>query len=125
MDDRRGDHRKLRVTDDPAAAEAAGRPDPRMVVCLPVCVTDNPASARERLGAVIGGYRDIPSYGQCSEREGVADAIDVAIIGRADEVGEALTGLSSRGATDIAAIPLGNPDEVGATWDLISAIAKA
>ena len=108
-----------------AAAEAAGRPDPRVVVCLPVCVTENPASARERLGAVIGGYRGIPSYEAMLEREGVADAVDVAIIGSADEVGAALTGLSSRGATDVAAIPLGNPDEVGATWDLIGAIAKA
>ena len=53
-----------------AAAEAAGRPDPRVVVCLPVCVTENPASARERLGAVIGGYRGIPSYEAMLEREG-------------------------------------------------------
>lgn len=108
-----------------AAADAAGRPDPRVVVCLPVCVTENPASARERLGAVIGGYRGIPSYEAMLEREGVADAVDVAIIGNADEVGAALTALPSRGATDVAAIPLGNPDEVGATWDLIGAIAKA
>ena len=108
-----------------AAADAAGRPDPRVVVCLPVCVTDDAASARERLGAVIGGYRGIPSYEAMLEREGVADAVDVAIIGSADEVGAALTSLSSRGATDVAAIPLGNPDEVGATWDLIGAIAKA
>jgi len=108
-----------------AAAEAAGRPDPRVVVCLPVCVTDDAASARERLAAVIGGYRGIPSYEAMLEREGVADAVDVAIIGSADEVGAALTDLPSRGATDVAAIPLGNPDEVGATWDLISALAKA
>jgi 5,10-methylenetetrahydromethanopterin reductase len=108
-----------------AAAEAAGRPDPRVVVCLPVCVTDDVASARERLGAVIGGYRGIPSYEAMLEREGVADAVDVAIIGSADEVGAALIGLRARGATDLAAIPLGNPEEVGATWDLISAIAKA
>jgi hypothetical protein len=96
-----------------------------VVVCLPVCVTDDVASARERLGAVIGGYRGIPSYEAMLEREGVADAVDVAIIGSADEVGAALIGLRARGATDLAAIPLGNPEEVGATWDLISAIAKA
>jgi hypothetical protein len=36
-----------------------------------------------------------------------------------------LTGLPARGATDVAAIPLGNPDEVSATWDLIGALAKA
>jgi alkanesulfonate monooxygenase SsuD/methylene tetrahydromethanopterin reductase-like flavin-dependent oxidoreductase (luciferase family) len=108
-----------------AAAAAAGRPDPRVVVCLPVCVTDDAASARERLGPAIGSYRDIPSYSAMLDREGVADAIDVAIIGNADQVGAALTGLASRGATDVAAIPLGNPDEVSATWDLISTLARA
>jgi hypothetical protein len=96
-----------------------------MVVCLPVCVTDNPASARERLSPAIASYGDIPSYRAMLDREGVADAIDVAIIGSADEVGAALTGLPSRGATDVAAIPVGNPDEVSATWDLISATARA
>jgi F420-dependent oxidoreductase-like protein len=108
-----------------AAADAAGRPDPRVVVCLPVCVTDDAASARERLGAAIDGYSGIPSYRAMLDREGVDDAVDVAIIGSADEVGASLTRLPSRGATDVAAIPLGNPDEVGATWDLISALAKA
>ncbi len=108
-----------------AAAEAAGRPEPRVVVCLPVCVTDDTASARERLGPAIGSYRDIPSYAAMLEREGVADAVDVAIIGNADQVAAALTGLASRGATDVAAIPLGNPDEVSATWGLISTLAKA
>src|SRR5439155_450836 len=99
-----------------AAAEAAGRPDPRVVVCLPVCVTGNPASARERLGAVIGGYRGIPSYEAMLEREGVADAVDVPIIGSADEACAALTGLPSRAAADVVAIPAGDPGEVGATW---------
>ena len=108
-----------------AAAEAAGRPDPRVVVCLPVCVTDDAASARERLGPAIGSYRDIPSYSAMLDREGVADAIDVAIIGNADQVGAGLTGLASRGATDVAAIPLGNPDEVSATWGLISTLVRA
>ena len=79
----------------------------------------------ERLGPAIGSYRDIPSYSAMLDREGVADAIDVAIIGNADQVGAALTGLASRGATDVAAIPLGNPDEVSATWGLISTLAKA
>jgi alkanesulfonate monooxygenase SsuD/methylene tetrahydromethanopterin reductase-like flavin-dependent oxidoreductase (luciferase family) len=96
-----------------------------VVVCLPVCVTDDAASARERLGPAIGSYRDIPSYSAMLDREGVADAIDVAIIGSVDEVGAALAGLPSRGATDVVAIPVGNPDEVSATWDLISATAKA
>jgi 5,10-methylenetetrahydromethanopterin reductase len=108
-----------------AAADAAGRPDPRVVVCLPVCVTDDVASARERLTGAIGSYNSIPSYRAMLDREGVADAVDVAIIGSADEVGASLTGLASRGATDVAAIPLGNPDEIGATWDLIGALARA
>jgi 5,10-methylenetetrahydromethanopterin reductase len=107
-----------------AAAEAAGRPDPRVVVCLPVCVTDNAANARERLGPAIGSYGAMPSYKAMLDREGAADPVDIAIIGNADEVGTAVTALLSRGATDVAAIPVGNPDEVSATWDVIGATAR-
>jgi len=67
----------------------------------------------------------MPSCRAMLDREGVDDAVDVAIIGSADEVGATLTGFPSRGATDLAATPLGNPDEGGATWDPISVLAQA
>ncbi len=107
-----------------AAADAVGRPDPRVVVCLPVCVTDDPVNARERLRAAIGSYGAIPSYRAMLDREGAADPVDIAIIGSGDEVGSALTGLLSRGATDVVAIPVGHADELDATWDVIAASTR-
>ena len=32
----------------------AGRPEPRVVVSLPVCVTDDPAAAKERIERRLG-----------------------------------------------------------------------
>jgi 5,10-methylenetetrahydromethanopterin reductase len=37
-----------------AAAEAAGRPTPRVVAALPVCVTDEAAATREAVTSLIG-----------------------------------------------------------------------
>jgi len=38
------------------AAESAGRPSPRVVCILPVCVTDDPDNARERAARVFAIY---------------------------------------------------------------------
>ncbi|MDQ3294641.1 MAG: TIGR03564 family F420-dependent LLM class oxidoreductase, partial [Actinomycetota bacterium] len=45
-----------------AAAEAAGRPAPRVCVGLPVCVTDDEAAARARADADFAIYGMLPSY---------------------------------------------------------------
>jgi len=108
-----------------AAADDAGRPEPRVVVCLPVCVTANRTSARARLGPTIAAYNDIPSYRAMLDQEGADSPIDIALIGGADDVGDAIEDLLAGGATDVAAIPVGDPDEVDATWDLIAALADA
>ncbi len=108
-----------------AAAEAAGRPEPRVVVCLPVCVTDDINDARRRHGAGVSVYEGIPSYRAMLDREGVTEPIEVALIGPEDHIQEAVAGLLAGGATDVVAIPLGDPDERAATWELLSAMSRA
>jgi F420-dependent oxidoreductase-like protein len=103
-----------------AAADAAGRPEPRVVVCLPVCITNDRAKARDRLRESLAGYRATPSYRAMLEREGVTDPVDVVITGDKDDFGLAFTGLLARGATDVIAIPSGQPEEIEATWAAIS-----
>src|SRR3989449_9954511 len=44
------------------AAKQAGRPDPRVVVGLPVAVTDDPAGARERAARSFQIYGTLPNY---------------------------------------------------------------
>ena len=107
-----------------AAAEAAGRTAPRVVVCLPVCVTPQPDAAREAYRSTNAAYGKIPSYRDMLEREGVADPGDIAIIGSDDLVRDSFGALVSGGATDIVAIPTGNRDELDATWALLRAICS-
>ena len=94
-----------------AAADAAGRSDPRIVACLPVCVTSDAHDARQRVGATMNVYNGVPSYRAMLDREGVADAVDIAIIGNEQHVQEAVANLLQGGATDVVAIPVGTRDE--------------
>jgi F420-dependent oxidoreductase-like protein len=101
-----------------SAAQAAGRPEPRVVVCLPFCVTRDARTALASLDQ-FSLYRDIPSYRAMLDREGVEDPQDLATAGDQDHVLNAFDQLKSGGATDIGVIPFGNPDEVAATWQLL------
>ena len=53
-----------------AAAEAAGRPAPRIVVSLPVCVTADVDAARERVDQAFAIYPNLPSYKAMLDKEG-------------------------------------------------------
>jgi 5,10-methylenetetrahydromethanopterin reductase len=99
-----------------AAAEAAGRPAPRVIAALPVCVTDDVAAARERAAQVFAVYGQLPSYRAMLDREGAGGAEDVAIVGSASEVADRIGALAGIGVTDFAAVGFGgDPDEVAAT----------
>jgi len=62
-----------------AAATAAGRPAPRIVASVPVCVTDDPDSVKGLIATVLDGYNDLPSYrgvlqgGHLADGEGPED----------------------------------------------------
>lgn len=86
-----------------AAAQAAGRPSPRIVCHLPLCVTDDVARARARAAETFGIYGDLPSYRAVLDREGAAGPADVALIGNEKSVGAAITALADAGATDFVA----------------------
>lgn len=87
-----------------AAAAAAGRPAPRVVAALPVCVTDDPAEARERAGRVFAVYGQLPSYRAMLDREGVAGPADVAIVGDEATVRAGIERVAAAGVTDFAAV---------------------
>jgi 5,10-methylenetetrahydromethanopterin reductase len=99
-----------------AAAEAAGRPTPRIVASLPIVLTDDVAGAKAFVAESLQIYGQLPSYRAMLDREGAADPSDIAIIGdeaRAFEVFEELRGA---GVTDFGAAEMGRtPDEVERT----------
>lgn len=94
-----------------AAAAEADRPSPRVVVGLPVCVTDDVAGARERLGPAMAGAAQMASYRRMLEAEGVREPVDIAVIGDGDAVGAALGDLEAAGATELLANVLGTQEE--------------
>ncbi len=87
-----------------AVAQAAGRPSPRVVCSLPVCVTSDPDGARERATQVFAIYGDLPSYRAMLDREGAAGPAEVAIVGDEDTVAAQIGALADAGVTDFAAV---------------------
>lgn len=103
-----------------AAAEAAGRPAPRIVASVPLCVTDRPEAVRAFIGEMLVGYDELPSYRQVMDAEGVAGVADVSLVGTAGQVRDGLGAFEAAGATDFAAVEFATtPDEVAATRELL------
>jgi F420-dependent oxidoreductase-like protein len=89
-----------------AAAEAAGRPAPRIVAGLPFCVTDDPERARTHAAEKLAIYGFMPSYRAMLDREGAKGPADICVIGDEKQVGEALDDLEEMGVTDLRATEL-------------------
>jgi len=94
-----------------AAAEAAGRPGPRVCVALPIAVTANVDDARQRAGRIFQMYGHLPNYRRVLDREGVSGPEDVAIVGGEREVEAALRALAAVGATDFLAVMFAAEDD--------------
>lgn len=99
------------------AAETARRDNaPEVVVCAPVCVTDDPTDARARAGDVLAMYGQLPSYRAMLDREGAAGPADVTIAGTEAEVLEQINGYAAAGATEFIAVNFSEiPEEYEAT----------
>ncbi|MGH9210182.1 MAG: LLM class F420-dependent oxidoreductase [Acidimicrobiales bacterium] len=107
------------------AADAAGRPAPRVVCTLPVCVTDDPDGARERANHVFSIYGQLPSYRAMLDLEGAVGPGDVAIVGDEATVGRRIGALADIGVTDFAAAPFGKGDDADRTRALLHELVTA
>src|SRR5262245_20677199 len=109
-----------------AAAAAADRPAPRVVVCLPICVTEDEAATRARLRERLGPYAKYPSFRAVLDREGVATGADVAVVGDEDAATAAIERLEDAGGTDFAAVETpGSAEEAARTRALLSRLGTA
>jgi alkanesulfonate monooxygenase SsuD/methylene tetrahydromethanopterin reductase-like flavin-dependent oxidoreductase (luciferase family) len=109
-----------------AAAAAAGRPLPRVVVGLPVCVTDDLEGARARVGRAFGATARFDSYRAVLGREGVEGPADVAVLGDEAAVRERLAALADAGASEFIAMELGRAgEEAQRTRELLRKLANA
>jgi F420-dependent oxidoreductase-like protein len=99
-----GDHVVPRIT---AAAAAAGRGAPRVVVGLPVAVVTDVDAARDRAAKLFAAYEAIPTYQRILGRGDAGSPVDVAVIGDEAHVRDRLQRFADLGATDLCASALG------------------
>ena len=106
-----------------AAAEQLGRPNPRVISALPVCVTEDRAGAVARAASIFQMYGYLPSYRAMLDKEGVGGPEEIAIVGNEAEVGDRIRALADVGVTDFTASEFGgNPDEVARTRELLRSL---
>jgi F420-dependent oxidoreductase-like protein len=107
-----------------AAAGEAGRPAPRIMAGLPVCVTDEGDRVRATIEHVLGPFTRFDSYRDVLGREGASGPSEVALVGTADEVRAGVAALAAAGATDFAATEfVTNGGEAAATRELLAELA--
>jgi F420-dependent oxidoreductase-like protein len=87
------------------AAEQAGRPEPRVVATLSVCVTDDVAAARERAERGAQRMASLPSYAALLEREGGP----ALLAGGEGDLDDALATLDAAGVTDLLPVSIARP----------------
>ncbi|MCC6434604.1 MAG: TIGR03564 family F420-dependent LLM class oxidoreductase [Acidimicrobiales bacterium] len=108
------------------AAAAAGRPAPRIIATLPICVTEDPASVRARISAGAAWYAELPSYKAMFAREGVQSPGEVGLVGSESEVEDRLGELAEAGVTDYSASEFTtSPQEQEQTRALLRRVARA
>jgi alkanesulfonate monooxygenase SsuD/methylene tetrahydromethanopterin reductase-like flavin-dependent oxidoreductase (luciferase family) len=106
------------------AANGAGRPAPRVVVGLPIAVTDDPSGARERAARSFQVYGTLPNYQRMLNIEGAGGPADVAIVGNEKEVEKQLRDVASAGATDFLAGMFPTGDDIQASLDRTRTLLK-
>ena len=108
-----------------AAASAAGRPSPRVVCTLPVCVTSDPDAVRAAANEELVIYGQLPSYRAMLDKEGAAGPGDVAVVGDEDAVAAQVQALAEAGVTDFVAVEIGRGQDRERTRSLLKKLAAA
>jgi F420-dependent oxidoreductase-like protein len=107
-----------------AAAKEVGRPDPRVVCILPVCVTDDPAGARAHAAEFFPMSVKIPSFRAMIDREGADGPGDIVIAGNEDSVTRQILALADYGVSDFVLFEYAKQGERLRTRNLIKKLAS-
>ena len=89
-----------------SSAERQGRPTPRVVAGVPVCVTDDGLAAMDSAARALRTYGTLPSYRAMLTREGLDSPVDIALIGDEDTVSAGLARFADAGVQDLLAVEL-------------------
>jgi len=107
------------------AARAAGRPQPRIVASLPIAVTDDPDTARQRAANLFAVYGALPNYKRMLDIEGVDGPKDMAIVGNEAQVEQQLRNVASAGVTEYVANSFPTDDDTKASLARTRALLKS
>jgi len=112
-----------------SAAQAAGRPAPRIVAGIPVVLTDDPEGARETAGRLFALYGTLPSYRAMLDLEGAKGPGEIAVAGDEKSIEAAIRRFAEAGVTDFHAAPFPHgPDPRAAlerTHALLAELARS
>ena len=89
------------------AADAAGRPQPKVVGGYPLILTNKPDEARAKIAEQLTIYGQLPSYRAMLDLEGVEGPADIAIVGDENLVRGEIKRLEDIGVTDFNAAIMG------------------
>jgi len=107
-----------------AAAEAAGRPRPRIGIGLPVAVTNDVDAVLQRAASTYAIYGTLPSYRKLLDEAGLDGPAGVVIAGDEDEVAGRIRALAEVGATELLASPIGSRAVREETLRVLGALAR-
>lgn len=111
-----------------AAAADAGRPAPRLVVALPVCVTCDPDAARATAATTFARYEGLANYRTLLDRQGGVPPAGLALVGDESAVAAQVAEVAEAGATELWAIafaPPDDPDAAARTRRLLAGLGAA
>ncbi|MBM9623519.1 LLM class F420-dependent oxidoreductase [Streptomyces zhihengii] len=108
-----------------AAAEAAGRPAPRVVALVHGVVTDDVERVRRKATEQLAFYEQIPSYARVVELSGARRASDVAVIGDEKTVAAEVRRYRDAGATEVvfSGTEIAGEEDRRRTWALLGELA--
>jgi F420-dependent oxidoreductase-like protein len=104
------------------AAEAAGKPPPRIITSLPISVTADIDAAKTKAAQDFQVYGFLPSYRAMLDREGAEGPADVAILGDEDTVEKQVRALADAGVTEFIAATFGSREERTRTTALLQSM---
>ncbi|MFF5389526.1 MULTISPECIES: TIGR03564 family F420-dependent LLM class oxidoreductase [unclassified Streptomyces] len=110
-----------------AAAEAAGRPAPRVVALVPGVVTSDADAVREASAEALALYEKIPSYRRVIELSGAERAAGLALIGDEETVAEGVRRYREAGATEVVftATEVNGEEDRRRTWKLLGELSSS
>ncbi|GGX37652.1 LLM class F420-dependent oxidoreductase [Streptomyces noursei] len=108
-----------------AAAEAAGRPAPRIVALVNGVVTDDVDAVRAKVAENLRSYEQVPSYARAIEQSGGRHAVDVAVVGDEKTVAAEVQRYRDAGATEVvfAGTEVAGDADRRRTWELLGTLA--